>query len=323
MILTSASALFADTVIVTATQALVWNKTSSPSFVLTQLRRDTRLDVVRRVDEWFEIVLPPGRATQRTGFIRVTQVAIISVGPMSAAARQVAGINARLARTRTRRVILSVDLGFRPGGSALTRRATAFAERYAEDGTLTADYGRGSGPQFDLMASQAVWGNLGVGVGLSSYQRRSTTTIAAQVPHPFFFNALRPATFETTAPEGTEVALHIPVVWTPSSGTRLTLLVFGGPSVFHVTQNVVSNLTLSDPYPPVTVTITGVTTTRLTGTMVGFHVGGDLGYYGNKRFGVGAGVRYSFANLTFADDTAATDGRAGGLQIVGGLRVRF
>ena len=143
------------------------------------------------------------------------------------------------------------------------------------------------------------------------------------MPHPFFFNQPREATFETTQPEGTEVALHIPVVWMPSFGTHLKVLVFGGPSVFRVTQNVVSDLTLSDPYPPVTATITGVSTSRLAGTVAGFHVGGDLGYYVNKTLGIGAGVRYSFANMTFAGDTAVTDGRAGGLEIAGGLRIRF
>ncbi len=319
----AASEASADTVVVTTDQALVWNRPSGVSFVLTQLPKDTKLDVLRRVDDWYEVVLPQGATTAHTGFIRVSQVALDAVGPLSPAARQAATASAGSTTIRTRPAFLNIDIAYRAGSSDFIRTATDFSDTYAEDGSVASNYGNGSGYQFDVMGSQAVWGQIGVGLGVSYYQRAGTTKVDASVPHPFFFDQPRTATLETKAPEGTEIALHIPIVWIPTSGTRVKILVFGGPSVVRMTQNVVSAVTLNDPYPHDTVTMTGVTTATLAGTNPGFHVGGDVAYFFSNALGLGAGVRYSRATIALKSDAGTTEGTAGGTQIVGGLRVRF
>ncbi len=323
--LLAASEASADTIVVTADGALVWNRPSGVSFVLTQLPKGTKLDVLRRAGDWYEVLLPRGATAERTGFIRASQVAVDSVGPMSAAAKQAAAeTSGGSTKVRARPVFLNIDITYRRGSDDLIRTSTAFSDTYAENGSLASNYGNGSGYQFDVMGSQVVWGQIGVGIGVSYYQRAGTTRVEASVPHPFFFNQPRSATFETKAPEGTEVALHIPIVWMPASGMRVKILVFGGPSIFRVTQHVVHDVSLDDPYPHDTVTITGVTTTKLESTQPGFHVGGDVAYFFSRSLGVGAGVRYSSsATIALKDDAATTEGKAGGTQIVAGLRVRF
>ena len=312
----------ADTIRLTADPALVWSRPSNPSFVVTQLPRDTRLDVVNRVGDWYEVVLPPGRFGQLTGFIRMSQATLDTAGPMSEAAMRAATLNAG-ARVRLRPAFLNLDVTYRLGGHDLTRSFTAFADTYAEAGRVDSNYGNGSGYQIDVTGSQAVWGQIGVGVGLSFHQRTLTTKVEASVPHPFFFNRPRAGTLDTKTPTGTEVALHIPLVWIPVSGKHVKVLVFGGPSVFRLTQNMVSAVTLSDPYPHDTVSITGVTTTKLEGNNFGFHAGGDVAYFFSKVVGIGAGGRYSSSTIRFKSDGGTTDGKAGGPQIVTGLRVRF
>ena len=57
---------------------------------------------------------------------------------------------------------------------------------------------------------------------------------------------------------------------------------------------------------------------------LGYHVGGDVSYFFNPSIGVGGGVRYSHAEITFdQDDNVTTEGVAGGLSVVAGLRFLF
>jgi hypothetical protein len=324
LLLLASSAAFADTVTVTADEALIWNHPSGVSYVVTQIAKDTTLDVIRHLGDWYEVVLPPGASTEKSGFVRASQVTLDSTGPMSEAARSIATANAGSTRIRTRPAFLNLDVTYRAGSQDLTRTATAFGDTYSEAGSITSNYGKGSGLQFDVMGSQAIWGQIGIGLGLSYYQRKTPTTVDASVPHPLVPDQPRTATLETSTPEGSELALHIPLVWIPVSGTHVKILVFGGPSIFRVSQHIVSGVTLDDPAPYNAVAITGVTTTTtLQSTNVGFHMGGDVGYFFSNAIGVGAGVRYSRAKIAFKNDVGTTDGLAGGMQIVTGLRFRF
>ena len=90
-----------------------------------------------------------------------------------------------------------------------------------------------------------------------------------------------------------------------------------------MTQDVVSDVTLNDPPPYNALSVTGVTTARLQATNVGFHLGGDVAYFFSNVMGVGAGARYSRAPISFKGDSAVTDGAAGAMQILAGLRFRF
>src|SRR5437660_6319964 len=82
-----ASTVWADTVRVVVERALVWTRPSGVSVVITQLSKNQIVEVVRRVGDWYEIVVPRGSVTaeERTGFIRASQVVVESVGPRSQA----------------------------------------------------------------------------------------------------------------------------------------------------------------------------------------------------------------------------------------------
>ena len=247
---------------------------------------------------------------------------LIVTGPASADT-DIATDNAGSTAIRLRPNFLNLDVAVRTGGHDLVRTARAFSDRYGENGSISSSYDAGSGYQFDAMGSQAVWGQVALGLGLSYYQRKGTTAITASVPDPSFANRPRRATFEARSPAGSELAVHLPILWIPVSGVRVKILVFGGPSVFRVTQDVVSDVTLNDPPPYNALSVTGVTTARLQATNVGFHLGGDVAYFFSNVMGVGAGARYSRATIAFKGDSAVTDGAAGAMQILAGLRFRF
>jgi len=225
-------------------------------------------------------------------------------------------------------------------GSRVTQSSTAFTDVVAEAGSIVTDFGKRSGFALNALFAQPIGGQFGVGLGFDFYFRNRAANVDAQVPHPFFFNRLRTATFETNALGARDAALNIPLVWMPPARGKVRILAFGGPTIFRASQTLVTDLALDEQYPYDAVSITGVTTKERSKTLFGYHVGGDVSYFfsqsrpstrrGSTRpgqgylLGFGVGVRYSHAKMKFNDDAGVTtEGSAGGLSVVTGLRFGF
>jgi hypothetical protein len=325
LVLAAAATGSADTVRVSADRALVWTHPSGVSVVVTQLRKDMVVDVVRREGQWYLIVLPAGAlgSPVRTGYVHATQVVIESVGPQSFQAALGARAGAP-APQRKPTGFFNIDAVRRSNPDDLTRSFTSFTESFAEPGTIAANYGASAGWALGLMGGQAVWRSIGAEVGVDYYLRKQSAAVDARIPHPFFFDQPRSATFETGTVSGHEAAIHIGGAWIPPAFGPVRVLAYGGPTIFRVSQVVVTGLTLDDQYPHDTVAITGVTTAERKGTVFGFHAGADVSYFFTRSVGVGAGVRYSHATLEFARDPDATStGIAGATGAVAGARFRF
>lgn len=324
VLLTAAFAMAADAVRVTADRAIVWNRPGGVSVIVTQLAKGDVVEVIRKVDDWYEIVIP-GRE-QRTGFVRASQVEFVA----GAAPQRPAGTApirrapGAAAKPKVPRTFVTIDGGYRTGGTAFTRTVTAFATRFAEPGTIDADYGKGSGFVFDATGGYRFTSHVGFALGLSSYARNDTVAISARVPHPLYFNQFREATFDDSTPKGRETAFHASLTLTTVVAKSTDLTFFAGPSVFNLSQDVVTDLTLADAYPYDQTSIVGTVLERKKGTPFGFHVGVDLTRYINPNTGFGVSARFSRAALSFKDDDGATNsGHAGGPQISAGLRFKF
>jgi len=327
-VISIATAAAADTVRVVVDRALVWTSPSGISVVITQLRKDQTVEVVRRVGDWYEIVLPRGLASVEgsTGFIRASQVVLQTVGPRTAPTPPGRGTTAARPRGAAARHpgIFNIDATYRVGRKDLTRSIPAFADVFAEEGTIATNYGNRSGFAVSVLFGQRIRGQIGLGVGGDYYFRKRSAALEAHVPHPFFFNQLRTATFETGTLLGHEAAVHVPVLWMPPAHGSIKILVYGGPSAFRVSQTVVTDVSLDEQYPYDVATVTGVATDERKGTRFGYHAGGDVSYFFTRSTGVGGGVRYTHATLKFDHDAGATTTGAGGdLQAVVGLRFKF
>src|SRR5262245_23661857 len=331
-ILAAALQAAADTARVTVDRALVWNRPSGVAIILTQLNKDDVVEVIRKVGDWYEIVVPNRPSTiAPTGYISAAQVVIVSRGPAripTAPPERAQNPAGRRPALRPRRTgFFNVNAGYSRSSQELVRTTAAFEEDYAEAGAFTASYGKVSGLTVDGMAGQSVYGSLGFGIGVGYQPRQHTAEISAQVPHPFYFNQPRTATFTTGLLDAYEVAVHIPVVYMPPAYGRLgrvKFLAYGGPSVFRLSQTVVTQLFLDDFYPFDTVRITDVDTEQHDVVRWGYHVGADVSYFFTRTVGVGGGVRYTYANLDFDDDEDnPTSTATGRVQALAGLRVRF
>lgn len=321
VLLVGAAPVSADTVRVLSDRAPILNSPGETGVVLTQAGRDDELILIRQVGDWYEVVLPGARgrtASAPTGFIRVSQAVVWVLEPTGRF--RATGVRGSVGPER----FLNVDVGYRIGGGDLVRTASAFADDYAETGSITTNYGNGSGVELDVMGGARVHAQLGIAGGFSYYARPQDAVVDAQVPHPFYFHQLRNASFDDATLKGREIGVHISLLWMPQWNRRQAFVLYGGPSFFHVSHGAVAHLDLKQQYPFDEVTITGTTSDTRSSNAVGFHVGADFSHFFTSWVGVGVGARYSRAAIDVdesADDS--TTGVAGRPKVSGGLRFRF
>jgi len=199
---------------------------------------------------------------------------------------------------------------------------TATIRRNVENGQLETSYDVGGGLAFDASGSYLVWRQLALGVGLTVFSASTTTTIDAQVPHPFFFNQPRAVTGEFDG-DRSETAVHIQAKWLVPVNTNMLVTIFGGPSFFKVEQDIVDDFDYSESYPFDTATFTRAIASSQSESAVGVNVGGDVAYYFSRNVGVGGTVQYSSGTVEMTVPSGTADVKAGGLQAGGGIRLRF
>jgi hypothetical protein len=134
------------------------------------------------------------------------------------------------------------------------------------------------------------------------------------VPNPLVIN--KPVTLTASGSDfhRKEIGTHIMAVWVVPAGEKTDVTIFGGPSIFHLSQDV---MTATVPAGTQSIT-TG--SERQSGTGFGGNVGVNGNYYFTPRIGAGVFIRYAGGSV---DLPAASGADVGGLQIGGGLRLRF
>lgn len=219
------------------------------------------------------------------------------------------------------RVTISVSAGLQP--TSTTSTGTATNSVYLEDAVTTTAYEVESAPIFESGVAIRLAEKFGVGAVVSSLTKSKDTAVSATVPHPFFFSS--PRTVAGTADlERKEVATHVQALFAVYTGARLDVTVSGGPSIFKVTQDVVSNITFEEEYPYDSATFGSAVSAATSKTGVGFNLGADVTVRVANRVGVGGLVRYSRASIDLGTGGASTlEVDAGGVQIAGGIRVFF
>lgn len=199
----------------------------------------------------------------------------------------------------------------------------AFTLQKNLEGTpITADMAVKREQLFDAGVVVRVKGQFGVGVAVSYAMRDINADVTAQIPHPFFFSQTR-AVAGTASASRTETTTHIDAVWMVPS-RKVDVLLSAGPSLFNVTQTLITDVLYSDAYPYDTATFGSASTTTARKTAAGFHAGADVTVKLSAHVGLGGLLRFSRASATFTagtDTSVTTD--LGGLQAGGGVRIGF
>jgi hypothetical protein len=226
------------------------------------------------------------------------------------------------ATSETSRGFISINGSF-PGLSEGFRDGASFPDN-AEQGRLDVDYTVSSGRAFGYAGGVRLVGGLAVTVGLEHVSRETQAVVAGSSPHPFFFSRPRTVTGEVSALRREETVVHIQVSGVIEPGARVALMVFGGPSFFKITQGVVTRLNYDDPYPHDSLIFQSPETFDAEERRIGVNFGADVSFFITRQVGVGGLVRYAAATVALpgAGETPL-EVRVGGLQLGGGLRMRF
>lgn len=199
---------------------------------------------------------------------------------------------------------------------------------------LRADYPVSQGGVFDAGAGMTFPWGIGLGpvrVGLGGSFSVATVGHDAAVQaeirsslvpgSPFRFEGVK-------AVDRTETSVHIHVAGTVPVGGRATVSIYAGPSYFAVIQGVIGDVDIpllgSGPIPR-------LDAREVHANWWGFNAGADVAFFLTPRIGVGFGVRVTGATVrienlllrTAVAERRLVASRAGGVQLLGGLRLRL
>ena len=210
------------------------------------------------------------------------------------------------------------------GGSHRVTDTFAF-RAYGEDARFSSAMESSGGGLFDIGGSLLVWRDLSVGASYTQLTGSSSATVTGNMPHPIEFDSPRTITPQSLSLTHEERAGHIFGAWRVpvQQVEHLDVSIFGGLSLFNVTQGVVTNVTVSEPGGPpfASVTVDQVQTGEYRKNGVGGHVGVDVTYMFSDHVGAGFLARFAGGSVDLPSGTVSLS--VGGMQIGGGVRFRF
>jgi hypothetical protein len=223
------------------------------------------------------------------------------------------------------RFLLSLSGAFEPGSESFADDGTFTL--YDEAGRLTVASEVSTGAIIDLGVGVRVSGPFTLGLGVHRGASADTVSVSGQAPHPAFFNRPRPFSLEIDDVKRIEQAVHFSVGALVPLGEKLDVHIYGGPSQFRFSQQVVSTVTITEASGAFTsVNATAGIEARKKNTWGG-HIAADFTYpiveLDNAVFRLGAFIRYAQASSDFLVVNNTVSTKVGGMQYGAGLRVRF
>ncbi len=243
-----------------------------------------------------------------------------ALGPVVLGVLSVSEASAQAGRSRPWTAIVSASGGLQVGTTRLQQ--TSEIEKYVEPAPFRAELPQAAVPLFDAGLTVRLWKNLGVGAALSFLSSTADAAVSAEMPHPFYFGRPRSIAGDVGIAHQ-ELAFHTSAAWRIES-RRLDVLVFGGPTLFRLGQDLVTDISVDEEFPFDTATLASAEVVPLRTSKTGVHVGADVTWQRSERWNVGGLVRFSHARMPLAvEGVEAGTATIGGLVVGGGLRVIF
>jgi hypothetical protein len=221
---------------------------------------------------------------------------------------------------------INVGWGVESGSSTMTDTRTSTI--YEEPATVTTTSAWTSGSLFDVGVGLRVYRNLTVGVGYHQEQNDTDGQVTGSIPSPIFFN--KPRTLSGSEPlDRKEMATHLVIGWVIPFNSKLDVMVFGGPSFFRLTQDVISDVKPNESQATSSTIAATTTKTERAKSITGFNAGVDATYIvwsnDSVRLGAGGFVRFTQAStdVQMLDAGSAQPTDVGGVQFGFGGRIRF
>ncbi len=221
--------------------------------------------------------------------------------------------HAQVASPATEKFFVNVNFGGQLSSRTLETATTKTI--YDEPATLASALEIGKGGLFDVGVGYRITGDIYVGLAISRFADSGDATYTASIPDPVVFG--RPKTSTGTEPDlsRTEVSFNPNVTWVMPLTDKLDISVGVGVAIIQLTQELASDFSV----PVGTQDVIPIIREEK-GTATGFYGSADVIYNLAARYGVGGFVRYSGGK---ADLDSAPDQSVGGIQVGGGIRLRF
>lgn len=203
-------------------------------------------------------------------------------------------------------------------------RETVLFRESAEQGQFETAYSVKSVKGFSAGGGAMLSRVFGIGASLERSTASTPAAFSGAIPHPFFFERPRNISADISGLKREELALHAEVraVW--PMHPRVQIGVVGGPTLFRVSQGIVSDFSYAESYPYDEARFAASDAVTATKIRLGFNVGGEAAFFFTRQVGIGAKVTMSRATLNLPiNDDRETAVEAGGLSTGIGLRLRF
>jgi len=298
----------------------------------------TPLEVMAQSSRWYEVIIPASLGGHgERGIIARSQVRIAgdstripakmlrgdpTIQMIEGAKRTDSGPAARAPKRTPIQGLLSIN-GVYSVTSNDFRETVSFRES-AEQGQFETAYTVKSVKGFSAGAGAMLSPHFGIGASVERSTASTPVAFSGALPHPFFFERPRNISADISGLKREELALHaeLRAVWPVHP--RVQLAVVGGPSLFRVSQRIVSDFTYTQSYPYDEAQFATSETLMATKTRIGFNIGGDAAFFFTRQIGIGAKVSMSRTTVDLPiDDDREAEVEAGGLITGIGLRLRF
>jgi hypothetical protein len=224
-------------------------------------------------------------------------------------------------KERERRVRVLVNALYNPTDIGFTDTSTV--PSFLEEARSTRTYDGGKGIVFEAGAIVGIWQGLGVMGSVELYQSDLDVFFEESLPHPLYFDQPRTVEGELTGFGYDEKAVHLDAVYTRDF-PKFTVDVFGGPSFFFTSTEILDAVNTTSEYPFDEATLRTTTNRTIDDNPIGFNAGGALTWRLTKIFGIAFQARYSHASIGIArEEGEPIEIDAGGFRVGGGIRLSF
>ena len=212
---------------------------------------------------------------------------------------------------------------------------TAQIDRSHEPADFAAQYHVPHNGSFDFGGGFMLTPIVGVGINVGGSAHEAQADLTVRVPHPYFLEAFASADAQTDIPmQRIERSLNVQVMLVALRTPHFRLRAFGGPSYFRIEQDSVTDIVYNQFYfvhsPGNVAELTEYEYERTAGSGWGFHAGADGSVFFTRIIGVGGFAKYGRGAVDLENTVARALGqhtqigvKAGGVQVGGGLRLKF
>ncbi|NOT28170.1 MAG: hypothetical protein HOP16_18975 [Acidobacteria bacterium] len=187
----------------------------------------------------------------------------------------------------------------------------------------------GNAQSVDVNVAVLLGAQLGLGIRPLRIRFDSPVGLAVRIPHPTLTNRFGSDQDATESYRvRSETILDFSAIYSYNQ-PAWRIAVFGGPTYFRLTQDMVSAINYSQFFNLVgtnTINITTYQHNEVKDSTIGFNAGADASWFFTRHVGVGGGIRFNYGTVQLDEEPLSrvpVDLRVGSTTFVGGARFRF